>query len=87
MDQYVAPGTIVHTKIIKVLPNGVMVKFLKIFIAYIHVDHLNRDISSYVVDEKLNARVIFLCINPPTIYLSEKHLNLSPYEPKRPLYS
>ena len=49
LDQYVAPGTALTTKIIKVLPNGVMVKFLKIFIGFIHADHLNRNIESYVV--------------------------------------
>lgn len=49
LDQYVAPGTLLNTKVIKVLPNGIMVKFLKIFIAYIHIDHLNRGIDSYTV--------------------------------------
>ncbi len=33
------------------------------------------------------ARVIFYCINPPTIYLSEKHVDLSVYEPKNALYA
>lgn len=32
------------------------------------------------------ARVIFYCINPPTLYLSEKHVDLSVYEPKHELY-
>lgn len=31
-----------NTKIIKILDNGVMVKFLKVFIGFIHFDHLNK---------------------------------------------
>ena len=42
LQHYVTPGTLIHTKIVKVLPNGVMVKFLKIFIGFIHADHLSR---------------------------------------------
>lgn len=70
LDQYVSPGTIAQTKVIKIFENGLMIKFLKIFVGYIHIDHLNRDLSSYVVGEKLKARIIFLCVNPPTLYLS-----------------
>ncbi len=36
LDQYVAPGTLINTKIVKILRNGVMVKFLKIFVGFIH---------------------------------------------------
>lgn len=70
LDQYVAPGTLLNIKIVKILKNGVMVKFLKIFVGFIHYDHLNKKLESHVVGEKLMARVIFYCINPPTIYLS-----------------
>ena len=42
LDQYVTPGTLMNTKIIKILDNGVMVKFLKVFIGFIHFDHLNK---------------------------------------------
>ena len=70
LDQYVSPGTLLNTKIIKVLKNGVMVKFLKIFIGFIHSDHLSKHLESYAVGEKLLGRVIFYCINPPTIFLS-----------------
>jgi hypothetical protein len=35
-----SPGTLVNTKILKILANGVMVKFLKIFVGFIHCDHL-----------------------------------------------
>jgi hypothetical protein len=87
LDQYVAPGTLVNTKVIKVLENGLMVKFLKIFVGFIHIDHLTKKLESYIVGEKLLARIIFYCVNPPTLYLSEKHVNLSVYEPKNELYS
>lgn len=40
LEQYVSPGTLLNSKVIKVLKNGVMVKYLKIFIGFIHVDHL-----------------------------------------------
>lgn len=40
LEQYVSPGTLVNTKVIKILKNGVMVKFLKIFVGFIHCDHL-----------------------------------------------
>lgn len=49
LDQYVAPGTLLNTKIIKMLGNGVMVKFLKVFIGFIHCDHLNKKLESYAV--------------------------------------
>ena len=42
LDQYVSPGTLVNTKILKILSNGVMVKFLKIFVGFIHFDHLTK---------------------------------------------
>jgi len=48
LDQYVAPGTLVNTKILKVLTNGVMVKFLKIFVGFIHSDHLTKPLDSYL---------------------------------------
>lgn len=70
LDQYVAPGTLVNTKIINVLKNGVAVKFLKIFIGFIHADHLTKHLESYAVDEKIVARIIFYCVNPPMIFLS-----------------
>lgn len=54
---------------------------------FIHADHLEKNLSAYAVEEKLLARVIYCCNNPPTIFLSEKHKNLNRYEPKRPLYS
>ena len=44
LEQYVSPGTLVNTKVIKVLKNGVMVKFLKIFIGFIHIDHLENNL-------------------------------------------
>lgn len=40
LDQFVTPGTLVNAKIIKILRNGVIIKFLKIFLGYIHMDHL-----------------------------------------------
>jgi hypothetical protein len=49
LDQYVCPGTLVNTKIIKMLKNGVMIKFLKVFVGFIHFDHLNRSLESYAV--------------------------------------
>lgn len=49
LDQYVSPGTLLNTKIIKILKNGVMVKFLKVFVGFIHFDHLNKKLESYTV--------------------------------------
>lgn len=87
LDQYVMPGTLVNTKVIKVLGNGVMVKFLKVFVGFVHCDHLGRGLEGYAVGEKMLARIIFYCVNPPTLYLSEKHVDLSTYQPKHQLYS
>lgn len=87
LDQYVTPGTLVNTKIIKVLKNGVMVKFLKIFFGFIHHDHLENNMDFYTLDAKIEARVIYSCLNPPFIFLSQKHTNLHRYQPKRILYS
>lgn len=87
LEQYVLPGTLLNTKIIKVVDNGVLVKFLKIFVGYIHADHLSKALTSYAVDEKFQARVIYQCANPPSIYLSERHKSLMPYTPERPLFS
>lgn len=81
------PGTLVNTKIVKVLPNGVIVKFLKIFSGFIHADHLAKSVISYSNEEKILARIIYTCNNPPTIFLSEKHRNLQKYDPKRPIFS
>lgn len=53
LEQYVAPGTLLNTKIIKVLRNGVMVKFLKIFIGFIHADHLSNNLDYYANDAKI----------------------------------
>lgn len=87
LEQYVAPGTLLNTKIIKVLRNGVMVKFLKIFIGFIHADHLSNNLDYYANDAKIEARIIYSCLNPPFIFLSQRHVNLHTYKPKLPLYS
>jgi len=47
LEHYVVPGTLVNTKVIKVLPNGVIVKFLKIFTGFIHADHLIKESTAY----------------------------------------
>lgn len=44
IEHYAVPGTLVNTKVIKKLSNGLMVKFLKIFIGFIHADHLERSL-------------------------------------------
>jgi hypothetical protein len=64
-----------------------LVKFLKIFIGFIHADHLTKSLSSYSVEEKIIGRIIYACSNPPTLFLSEKHRTLQKYEPIRDLYS
>ena len=69
--------------VIKISKNGIIVKFLKIFTGFIHSDHLSNSLKSYSKDDKLLARVIFLCANPPIIYLSQKHVDISPYQPTR----
>ena len=50
------------------------------------MDHLERPLNSYINDEKIHARIIFHCVNPPALYLSERHVNLTIYEPERDLY-
>jgi hypothetical protein len=83
LEHYVTPGTLLNTKITKVLSNGILVKFLKIFIGFIHADHLSRPLQSYANEERILSRVIYACNNPPTLYLSERHRDLRPYQPKR----
>lgn len=86
LEQYVCPGTLVNTKILKILKNGVLVKFLKIFMGFIHADHLDNNLDFYAVDAKIEARIIYSCLNPPFIFLSQRHVNLHRYQPKRALY-
>ncbi len=81
------PGTLLNSKIIKKLSNGVMVKFLKIFVGFVHADHLTKPLDSYANDEKMLVRVIYQCNNPPMIFLSERHRTIKPYEPERTVYS
>lgn len=59
---------------------------MKIFIGFIHADHLVKPLESYTIEEKLMARVIYLCNNPPMIFLSERHRVLKKYEPERDVY-
>jgi hypothetical protein len=59
---------------------------LKIFVGFIHADHLVKPLESYTIEEKLMARVIYLCNNPPMIFLSERHRVLKKYEPERVVY-
>ena len=47
LESYVMPGTLLHTKVIKVVTNGILVKFLKIFVGFIHADHLQRSLETY----------------------------------------
>jgi hypothetical protein len=42
LEPYIQPGHRVNVRVIKVLRNGLLVKFLKIFYGYVFVDHLNR---------------------------------------------
>jgi hypothetical protein len=41
----VVPGTLLNTKVVKKLGNGVIVKFLKIFLGFVHADHLERSVE------------------------------------------
>ena len=79
LEHYVVPGTLLNSKVIKKLSNGLMVKFLKIFVGFIHADHLVRPLDSYANDEKMLVRVIYQCNNPPMIFLSERHKTIKPY--------
>lgn len=87
VEQYIAPGHRVNVRVMKVLKNGLLVKFLKVFYGYIFIDHLVRDIEEYKEGETFESRIISLSTNPPKIFLSEKHIDLEPYQPKHPLYS
>lgn len=49
LENYIKPGSLVNTMILKVLKNGVLVKFLKIFYGYIFVDHLSKKLEEYAV--------------------------------------
>lgn len=42
-----------NTKVVKILRNGIMVKFLKIFVGFIHADHLENNLDYYAVDAKI----------------------------------
>jgi hypothetical protein len=55
-------------------------------VGFVHADHLARPLEAYTNDEKLMARIIYQCNNPPMIFLSERHKTLSTYEPQRDLY-
>lgn len=70
LENYVKPGAKVNTMVLKVLKNGLIVKFLKIFFGYIFVDHLERKLEEYAAGDKLHCRIIYLQLNPPVIYLS-----------------
>ena len=50
LEHYVVPGTLLHIKVLKVLSNGVLVKFLKVFVGFIHADHLSRALNSYTAE-------------------------------------
>lgn len=50
LEHYVVPGTLLNSKVIKKLTNGVMVKFLKIFVGFVHADHLVKPLDSYAND-------------------------------------
>ena len=87
IEQFISPGHRVNVKVIKVLRNGLLVKFLKVFYGYIFMDELVRELEEYKEGETLESRIISMSTNPPKIFLSEKHTNLAPFEPKRPLYT
>lgn len=82
-----SPGHRVNVKVLKVLRNGLLVKFLKVFYGYIFIDELVRSLEEYKEGETLECRITSLSTNPPRIFLSEKLLDLQPYEPKHPLYT
>ncbi len=42
LEEYITPGTRVNTKVLKVLSNGLLVKFLKVFYGYVFIDHLTK---------------------------------------------
>ena len=86
LEQYIVPGTLINAKVIKIVKNGLIVKFLKIFLGFLHMDHLARPLESYLANEKISARVIYYCLNPPAIYLSERHVSIPIYQPERDLY-
>lgn len=52
------PGNLVHCGVMKVLKNGLIVRFLKQFIGFIFEDHLEKEPSMYKEKEKLLARII-----------------------------
>ncbi|EGR29983.1 programmed cell death 11, putative [Ichthyophthirius multifiliis] len=65
------PGNLVNCLIIKVLSNGLVVRFFKQFIGFIFEDHLdNNQPESYKVKERILARII-------AANFDQKHINLS----------
>ncbi|EAR99985.1 S1 RNA-binding domain protein (macronuclear) [Tetrahymena thermophila SB210] len=76
------PGNLVNAVILKVLNNGLIVRFLKQFIGFIFEDHLDKEISAYKEKEKLLARIIASDFDQKQINLSVKkaHIDLKPYE-------
>lgn len=75
------PGNLVNCVVLKVLKNGLIVRFLKQFIGFIFEDHLEKDVSSYKEKERLEARIIASDFDQKQINLSVKkaHLELIPF--------
>lgn len=73
--------------VLKVLKNGLIVKFLKVFYGYIFIDHLDKNIEEYSNGDKFQSRIIYLQLTSPVIYLSQKHADLTLYTPNKKLYS
>lgn len=81
LQHVVKPGNLVSCLVIKVLDNGVLVKFLKIFYGYIFQDHLENTLNKYKVKNILKARIVACNFDQKQINLSEKHVHLTPYSP------
>lgn len=57
---------------VKILENGILVRFFKFFYGFIFDEHLHLDLKEIKVNEKLMARVIYLDMENKRIHLSSK---------------
>lgn len=58
LSNAVKPGNLANCVVQKVLENGVLVKFQKIFQGFIFEDHLTQPLENYQVKQKFQARII-----------------------------
>ena len=82
LHHLVKPGNKVKCTVCKVLENGILVRFLRIFYGFLFQDHLTKDASLYKPKTRVDARIISMNVEAKCIHLStlEKHLEMQKFE-------